>query len=212
MKNLRIRDVLAIVANIVLAAVIIIGMRLSLIEDGKIEFYYYTELANVFSLVAAILYLVFMMISAFKEKEMPKVVSLIKYISVISLALTFIVVLVVLAPYYNNAFGLLLFSGAYLCYHTLAPLIALISFMFFEEHNVKGLIDNLIGISLTLLYGVVMIILNVARVITGPYPFLLVYKNTFGMSVVWFIGIIGGTFLLAELIGFVSSKGKKVIK
>jgi hypothetical protein len=32
------------------------------------------------------------------------------------------------------------------------------------------------------------------------------------MSVIWFIGIIGGTFLIAELIGFVSSKSKKVIK
>jgi hypothetical protein len=212
MKNIRIRDVLAIVANIVLVAIEILGIRMSLLEDGVIELQYYTEIANIFSLIAAIVYVVSLIIAIFKEKEIPKLVSLLKYMSVISLVLTLIIVLVVLAPFYNNAFNALLFSGSYLFYHTLAPIVALISFMFIEDHNIKGVKDSLIGTSITILYAIVMIILNVTRTIVGPYPFLLVYKNTFGMSVAWFIGIVGGTFLIAELIGFVSSKGKRVIK
>jgi hypothetical protein len=212
MKNIRIRDVLAIVANIVLVAIEILGIRMSLLEDGVIELQYYTEIANIFSLIAAIVYVVSLIIAIFKEKEIPKLVSLLKYMSVISLVLTLIIVLVVLAPFYNNAFSALLFSGSYLFYHTLAPIVALISFMFIEDHNIKGVKDSLIGTSITILYAIVMIILNVTRTIVGPYPFLLVYKNTFGMSVAWFIGIVGGTFLIAELIGFVSSKGKRVIK
>jgi len=212
MKNLRVRDILIIVANLVLIAAEVLGLRMSMIEDGMIDFRFYTELANAFSLIAAIVYIVFMLISVFREKEIPKFVSLLKYASVISLAVTMIIVAVVLAPFYDNAYGVLLFSGSYFFYHTLAPLIALISFIFIEEHDIKGIIDNLIGISPTVLYGVVMTILNIAKVIQGPYPFLMVYKNTLGMSIIWFAGIIGGTFLLAELLEFVSSKGKKVIK
>ena len=212
MKNLRIRDILALVANIVLIAVEIIGFRLIVIENGKIDFFYYTEIANAVSLIAAIAYVVFMLICTFKEFEMPKTISLLKYTSVISLMVSLIIVLVVLVPYYDNAYVYLLFNGSNLFHHTLAPLIALVSFVFIEEHHIKGLIDNAIGISVTLLYGVTFTILNATKVVTGPYPFLMVYKNSFGMSVVWFLGIIGGAFLLAQLLEFVSSKGKKVIK
>lgn len=212
MKNLRVRDILIIVANLVLIAAEVLGLRMSMIEDGMIDFRFYTELANAFSLITAIVYVATLLICIFKEKEMPKIVSLLKYASVISLAVTVIIVAVVLAPFYDNAFGPLLFSGSYFFYHTLAPLIALISFIFIEEHNIKGIKDNLIGMSPTILYGVVMTILNIAKVIQGPYPFLMVYKNTLGMSIIWFVGIMGGTFLLAELLEFVSSKGKKVIK
>jgi hypothetical protein len=43
------------------------------------------------------------------------------------------------------------------------------------------------------------VILNVLKVLEGPYPFLYVYKQPWYVSVGWAVGIVGANFLYAFL-------------
>ena len=49
----------------------------------------------------------------------------------------------------------------------------------------------------TLLYGTITMLLNILRKLNGPYPFLHVYEQPVYMSIIWFIAIIGGSYLIA---------------
>ena len=61
----------------------------------------------------------------------------------------------------------------------------------------------------TLIYAIVLIILNILGVVDGPYPFLRVMNQPVYMSFVWFIVIVGGAFFLALLLQKLNSIGRK---
>ena len=69
----------------------------------------------------------------------------------------------------------------------------IVSYIFFEEGTKK---KNLV-FYMTLLYGITLILLNVLKVVVGPYPFLMVYNQTVWMSILWCVIILG----LSETIG-----------
>ncbi|HPF53799.1 MAG TPA: hypothetical protein PLM48_04040 [Clostridia bacterium] len=52
----------------------------------------------------------------------------------------------------------------------------------------------------TLLYAIVIIILNIAKLLVGPYPFLHIYEQPWYMSIVWIAVILGMATLLAWLL------------
>ena len=80
--------------------------------------------------------------------------------------------------------------------HTLCPLIAFFAFEIFAPKKF-GWRDVWMATGLTLVYGVVIVVLNILRVIEGPYPFLMVYKQPVVMSVVWIAVIVGGAYAVA---------------
>ena len=61
----------------------------------------------------------------------------------------------------------------------------------------------------TLIYGIVTLILNLARELDGPYPFLQVYRQPAIASVGWFVAIIGGNYLIALAVRAVSKPRKR---
>ena len=73
-------------------------------------------------------------------------------------------------------FGLynLLFKGSMLYHHTLCPILAILSFAFVEKYDNLNAVK---GLYFTLIYAAVMIALNVLKIVEGPYPFLLIYKQ-----------------------------------
>ncbi len=84
----------SIILNLLIIILEIIGLVLSFKEIGKSAIMYYTQLSNIFLLIASILYLVFL-------DEKRRFVSIIKYSATVSVIITFLVVLFILGPTYD---------------------------------------------------------------------------------------------------------------
>ncbi len=144
----------------------------------------YTEDSNLFALIVAIIYFSYL----YKERKIPKYLSVLRLISAVSLTLTFSVVVFFLLPITNFNIGFM-FGNANFFFHLACPLLMVYMFPFVDKKskfNIKNLLMSNVP---TLLYGTILIILNILRKVDGPYPFLQVYKNTILESVLWFAGL-----------------------
>lgn len=54
----------------------------------------------------------------------------------------------------------------------------------------------------TLVYGIVLIFLNIIHAVNGPYPFLMVYEQPVWATLLWAITILGGVYGLSILLKF----------
>jgi hypothetical protein len=189
----------SIILNLLIIILEIIGLVLSFKEIGKSAIMYYTQLSNIFLLIASILYLVFL-------DEKRRFVSIIKYSATVSVIITFLVVLFILGPTYDFNYNWLLFGKANIFYHLLCPILGFISFTFYEQHNIGGAKDYFYSMLFTLIYSVVMITLNIANVVDGPYLFLRVTHNSIIESLLWIVIIIGGAFVLTYLLSKLKNK------
>lgn len=127
--------------------------------------------------------------------------------TVTCLTVTFIVVLVYLAPTYDgeeNGFVWMFIDGTSKYFHLLCPLSAIVSFIFFEDNSDIKLPYTVWGVVPTILYAIIAVILNAKRIWYGPYGFLHVYEQSVMASVIWLGGIIVAAYLFALLIRFLS--------
>ena len=90
----------------------------------------------------------------------------------------------------------MLFTGSMLYSHFLCPVLAVLSCLFFDPDQLPGRRAALYALIPTALYAAVTIVLNLCRLIEGPYPFLLVYQQSWWASVLWCIAIVGGAYLI----------------
>ena len=182
---------LAIAANIVIVVLELIGTRMSLSNGGAKNFIWYTVLSNVMALAASACYAVCGLLG--KGGEPPQWVSLLKYGAAVCLSVTFLVVVFVLVPMAmpSGTAADVLYKGPQIYHHILCPLISAASFVFLEPAPLGGMKLLLIAAAPTLLYATVFVILNLAKVVHGPYPFLYVYEQPWFMSVFWFAAIVG---------------------
>ena len=138
--------------------------------------------------------------------------NLFKYMAAAVLSVTFIVVLAVLSPMRGdgiNGWLYMLFNKDFTFLHTLCPILTILSFVLFEKEphlNTKSAFTATIP---TLIYAILLIILNIVGAVDGPYPFLRVMNQPLYMSFVWFIVIVGGAFFLALLLQKLNSTGRK---
>lgn len=195
----------SLIFNIILVILGIIGFIISIKNVHLSLFVYYTQDSNIFAFIISGIYVYYLL----KEKEIPVWLNILKYIAVTSLMVTFLVVIFILAPMFGFNYVYFLFVGANLYYHFLCPIIAFISFVFFEEYEIKGYKENLLATSFTGIYAFIFIILNILKIVDGPYPFLQIYKNPIYMSVLWFFLIVGGSFFLSKSIEKIKRKSKK---
>lgn len=131
MNNLDV-DVFLNVGIIILE---IIALIICLNTFGSVDLVYYTIDSNIFLLISCILYLIY-------RNKLPRIVQLFKYSSTLSVLITFLVVVFVLLPMYNFNFNFLLWDGPNLYVHVLCPIIALISFVFFEKNDLENTFKN----------------------------------------------------------------------
>lgn len=200
----------ALVLNAAVVVLELIGLSLSVGSHGAGLFQFYTEDSNIFALASSLLFCVYA-IKGCRDKSaaVPRWVHLLKYISACCLAVTFIVVITVLAPMAGeDGYRFMLFGGSMLYHHFLCPVIALISFIFFEKEPRLEAKSGLYALIPTLVYAFIVLALNILRVIEGPYPFFHVYEQPLYASVLWFIGIIGGAYALAWLVRFLNARGR----
>ena len=126
---------------------------------------------------------------------LPQWVMIFKYIATGCLTLTFLVVIFVLCPMMGGyKEGLIKENLIY--QHTLCPIIAIVSFLIFDPTLTFSWQAVIWAWIPTAIYAVVTIILNVLKLLEGPYPFLYVYRQPWYASVAWGIGIVGADFLM----------------
>ena len=201
MKNKK--TIIAIGLNTLIVIMEIIGFVLSINNHGRLEIQFYTEDSNLLAMISSLIFIIFMIRNINKKKEkFPRWVNILKYVTTSCLAVTFLVVIFILSPMYgSNGFETMMFHDSMLYHHTLCPIVALISFIFFEDCAPKGRKDYIKAILFTIFYAVITVILNIAHLLEGPYPFLMIYKQPIYMSILWFIIIVGGSYFIAVLVG-----------
>lgn len=186
-------------AGIVLSVIIIILEIIALIvcyNSFGINLAYYTIDSNIFLLISTILYLITI-------NNVPKIVQLIKYSSTLSVFITFLVVVFVLYPMYDFNFQFMFLDGPNLYMHVLCPLLAVISFIFFDSNEIENsLKNNLRSLYFTIIYAIILISLNILNVVSGPYPFLKVNQQSPLMSLFWIVLILGGALILSKVLLF----------
>lgn len=94
----RNRQILALMLNVLIFALEIIGMILSFIEYGDGSFEYYTQDSNYLATIASAVFIPFAIMALCGKKPMPRWVVSLRHMATACLALTFFVVLFVLIP------------------------------------------------------------------------------------------------------------------
>ena len=167
------------------------------LTKGFTTLQYYTIDSNIFACVSSI----FLVAALLIKRKTPKWVHRLRFYATSCITVTFVVVLVILIPLAGfRRLPELLFQGPNLWQHTVCPLLSIISFIFFEKEVKLEKDQSLYALVPTLIYGIVTLILNFLRTITGPYVFLLVYEQSGWMTFMWMIIIGGIAYILAELL------------
>lgn len=209
--NKKVINIIALLINLTIIVLEIIGAILSVGKNGWSSFQFYTEDSNYLLTISATIFSVYLIINLLSKKSIPSWVYFLKYIAVCCVTLTFLVVLFVLGPMAESSapgvgYVAMLFNNSMLYHHFLCPLLALLSFFLCEREYRMDKKALFIGSAPTLLYATIIIILNLTRAIVGPYPFLRVYEQPWYMSIMWVIIIIGGAFLIQWLLWFIHNK------
>ena len=194
------KKTLALISNLLIVVLEVISFIILINRNGGVTVgivYFYTRLSNLLALIAGIFVLI--VIIKNKSGELPKWLSMLRYIATIMLFVTLLISLFVLTPAVGSFYRMMI-ENQLKFHHLLCPLISIISFIFFEKGGVLTTKDNVLALIPTLVYGIVMMILNAARVVDGPYPFLRVHNQPVWATILWFVGIFFGAFLLGLII------------
>ena len=193
MKN-RTKFLISFILNLIIFSFEIIGLILSIRRRGVEVFLFYTEISNYFTLLISFIFIIFTIISINTNKIYP-IIYYLRFVSCICLTITIIVVLFILIPMFPDTTTFLLFGDSNLYQHLLCPALSLISFLYFENHTILPRKMIFCGLMPTITYGVIMLILNLTKVIVGPYPFFYIYV----ISPLYSIGGILGIFIISLL-------------
>jgi hypothetical protein len=194
------RKALAFLAlNATIVILELIGTTICFNEIGAQMLIFYTQLSNLFLLIAATINSYFA-VRALKDKKykIPTPAYTLFYAATCATTVTLLTVIFVLSWMYGDLIYILT-AGSMLFTHTLCPVLALITHFAFTP---KALNKNAASRALlfTLFYGGVAIVLNITETWHGPYPFLYIYEQPVWASFAWFVGIICGAYGIARLL------------
>ena len=180
-----------------------VAMAYNLHDSGLATLRFYTVDSNLLSLIASALFVVFAVRSLKRGTAVPGWVRMLRFVATSCLAVTLIVVVTVLYPMLGDLHYLLFVRGL-LYNHTLCPVLAAVTQIFFETEPPLEKKNALLVPAVTFLYGLVAVSLNLARVLYGPYPFLHVYEIPVWESVFWYVLILSGSWAIARGIAFLN--------
>lgn len=189
---------LALVINIAIVLLELFAFGRNIFVDHAVAIEYYTNDSNIIALISSILFIVFYN----KNKELVKDI---RFIATSCLTVTFLVVIFILCPMYNFNYKLLMFTDNFLILHTIVPILSIISYVALEDRSSK----NYLCLLFTLIYGVILITLNILSIVDGPYPFLRINNQSPLMSILWVIIIMGGSYVIGILLNKLNKKMSK---
>ncbi len=202
----------SVICNIIFVVLELVSLVISTIENGWAQFQYYTQNSNYFALIVSVIFLIVTLRCFKRGCDLPLWVSVLRYIATALLTVTFLVVIFVLSPPYGwTGFRFTLFTGAMTFQHLLCPLLSFFSFLLFERRPI-GKAAPFLALIPTILYALISTLLNVLKLLHGPYPFLYVYEQPVWQSILYGVVIVGGAFLVAELLWIITKKKKNIKK
>ncbi|MCR5771640.1 MAG: hypothetical protein K6G87_10470 [Butyrivibrio sp.] len=166
---------MARILNVIIVILECIGLYLSISKSGSFKklLIYYTQLSNLLTLCSSLLFVIF------GPKDL---VEIVRYVSVCMMIMTLLVTVFVLVPM-SGKVEELLFSGSGLYYHLIIPILTTITFLFVEEEVSYAFVW--ITPVLTLIYGIIMLIMNYKEKLEGPYPFFKIRKQGVKATIIW---------------------------
>ncbi|MCB9498706.1 MAG: hypothetical protein H6687_02320 [Bacillales bacterium] len=176
--------------------------------DSADSFRMFTNDGNIYTVIVSVIFVVTNVILLINKKEnLPRFIHVLRLSSAVTEAVIFLVVVIILLP----SSGLFLLQGfSMLVLHVIVPILSVLSFLLFENYPKKAqLTGTILGSLPVVLYGVIAITLVILKVWTGfqiPYPFLMVYSNPVWLTILYIVGIFGGTFGLSFLLSFLNRK------
>ena len=196
------RRLLSIALNLFIVWAEPIALPMSWDWGKEQMFIFYTEDSNILSACICAMVAVSQLVCIFTGRELPRWLHTLKYIATCCLTMTFLTVVFVLGPYCADQGGVvfLLTESSMLYHHLLNPLCAFISFVLLEREPKLPVRCVPLALVPTMLYGSVALWANYQRLITGPYPFLLVYQQTTRQTVLWCAAILAMNLLYAWLV------------
>ena len=197
-----VRRLLSIALNLFIVWAEPIALPMSWDWGKEQMFIFYTEDSNILSACICAMVAVGQLVCIFTGKELPRWLHTLKYIATCCLTMTFLTVVFVLGPYCADQGGVvfLLTESSMLYHHLLNPLCAFVSFVLLEREPKLPARCVPLALVPTMLYGSVALWANYRRLITGPYPFLLVYQQTTRQTVLWCAAILAMNLLYAWLV------------
>ena len=188
-----------------------IAVPMSWAMGGTIMFTMYTELSNIFNGAVCLLVGLWQLSCIFTGWELPLWLKRLKFISTSCLAMTFLTVVIILAPMYEDGNGwyIMLFTGSMLYHHFLDPVLAILSLVLFERLPRLPLGQVWWALVPTILYGLYDLHGNITGAIDGPYPFMRVYDQTIQETLMWFTIILVTNLLYAFLLWWLGGNGRK---
>ena len=201
----------ALVSNILLLIMEVVGVVVMFVQSGYVDLKYYTNWSNILGLISAVLFLI-CYINKERNKVLNDALKYFKLTSTICLTVTILVVVFMFVPMDNFNFYRWVIRDNFFSFHLISPIIAFITFMFFEKYDYEYIKDTIIGLVFTIIYSVVVCILILLKKISAPYPFLDLYAH----SVI--VNIINLTLLLLAIIGltllfiFIKRKNKNMVE
>ena len=196
------RRLLSIALNLFIVWAEPIALPMSWDWGKEQMFIFYTEDSNILSACICAMVAVSQLVCIFTGRELPRWLHTLKYIATCCLTMTFLTVVFVLGPYCADQGGVvfLLTESSMLYHHLLNPLCAFVSFVLLEREPKLPARCVPLALVPTMLYGSVALWANYQRLITGPYPFLLVYQQTTRQTVLWCAAILAMNLLYAWLV------------
>ena len=188
---------IALIVNIIILVLELFTFGNNIFIDHGIAIEYYTNDSNILALISSLLFIIFYN----KNKE---IVKDIRFIATSCLMVTFLVVIFILCPMYNFNYKLLMFTDNFLILHTIVPILSIFSYVALEDRNSK----NYLCLVFTIIYSIVMVILNILYIVDGPYPFLKVNTQDILVTLMWGIIIIGGSYIIGVLLNHLNKKIK----
>ena len=171
MKNVRIRNAVALLMNVALAVLVFISIMWFFGEVGSKAgvgnmgtgrtgcFVFFTNDSNILAALCGLVLIPFNVKAIISGRdEIPQWALLLKFVGTVAVTLTMMVVVLFLGP--TQGYGIM-FAGVALYLHLICPLLAIISFCFLERGISLSKKQMLWGIVPTLIYGTVYLIMVV---------------------------------------------------
>ncbi|SFK84857.1 hypothetical protein SAMN05216390_10412 [Lachnospiraceae bacterium KH1T2] len=183
-----------IILNVAIIIMEVIGLTMEFITGNQF-FVYYTVDSNIIALLSAVVYLIC-------RNQNSRFAVILRYVATCALSLTMLIVFLVLMPTHIK-------SGTALSYivgwdstfvHVLCPVASFISFMFYEKNDLLKSEDVRFPVGYTIIYGVIIVMLNIVGKVYGPYNFLRIYDQPVWMSIFWTVFIFGIAIFIARMI------------
>ena len=183
MKN---RDTLSIISKLLIIVSSVYGMIRLCVGEGWLCLSYFTILSNIFVCVMTLLFLIKNAYFVVKKKKLKfnDNMYVAKFLAIVSIALTFCVYLILLAPTTEGGMiNAYLEKGAgSLCVHFIAPLLAIIDFICFDNEYKYNKIHSVYTIIPPFVYTILIVLLSRLEVKWGnmvvPYNFFNFYSET----------------------------------